>query len=211
MPPLSRPRSASGWKAGQGSRHEPARPPPRRRRARARRPWALAGAVTVGSLPGAPRPGSQRGALPRLAWWSRPRGRRHDRSRRDEVADALARARSAPGRGGGRGAGCGRLRHPVDAAPASSAHRRLDTVRPSEGAGGWPDAGVVSAQEPVSLHRDTAIHDDVEAAVLGDRRGLPADDPELEPEDASARRDRLMGMRRTVLGATEDIDDLERS
>ena len=59
------------------------------------------------------------------------------------------------------------------------------------------------------LDRRAAIHDDAKTGFVRDPRGFPVDDPELEPETAGARFDRLQRVRDAQLRSTEDIDDVE--
>src|SRR5258706_14959329 len=61
------------------------------------------------------------------------------------------------------------------------------------------------------LDRGAAVHHDREPAVVGDPRGLPVDDAELEPEAMCPDLDRLTGMGLAELGAAEYIDEVERA
>jgi hypothetical protein len=60
------------------------------------------------------------------------------------------------------------------------------------------------------LDRGAAVHHDRQPGLVSDPRGLPVDHPELEPQAPCAHVDRLPSMRLAQLGATEDIDDVER-
>ena len=64
---------------------------------------------------------------------------------------------------------------------------------------------------PMELDARAAIHHDLEAALDGDPTGLSARDAKLEPQAARAGRDRLTGMAGALVGASKDIDDVERT
>ena len=61
------------------------------------------------------------------------------------------------------------------------------------------------------LDGGAAVHHDRQPAFVGDPRGLPIDDPELEPQTARPDLDGFAGVRHAQLGAAEDIDDVERA
>src|SRR3954464_348336 len=81
---------------------------------------------------------------------------------------------------------------------------------------GGDDAGVEArevqaAVEARVLDLHAAVGDDVEAGARSDLRRLVAVQPELHPERARARLDRLARHRRQLVDTTEDVDDVRRA
>src|SRR5271167_911888 len=60
------------------------------------------------------------------------------------------------------------------------------------------------------LDLEAAIHDDGNAAILGDPRRLLVDHPELAPERAGTDRDSLASDRGQRIRRAEDVDDVDR-
>lgn len=74
-----------------------------------------------------------------------------------------------------------------------------------------PGAGGLAPLDPPPLDGRTAVHDDLQSCIVGDPRGLPVDHTELQPHHPGACRDSLARVRYAQLGASEDIDHLERT
>ena len=68
-----------------------------------------------------------------------------------------------------------------------------------------------SPPEPSPLDGRAAVHHDRQAAGRRDPRGLPVDDPELQPQAARPDRDGLLGVGHAQLGASEDVDHVDRA
>ena len=64
--------------------------------------------------------------------------------------------------------------------------------------------------EAAQLDCGAAVHHDVQPGLARDRRRLPVDDPELEPEAARADGHRLVRVGYDEVGAPEDVDHVER-
>ena len=67
------------------------------------------------------------------------------------------------------------------------------------------------AGDPPPLDGRAAIHHDRQAGVMRDPSRLPVDDAELEPQAACPDLHRLTSVRDAVLGASEDVDQVERA
>src|SRR5829696_854078 len=87
----------------------------------------------------------------------------------------------------------------------------IRSVRAS-GSSGQPVAYLARGptQQAGVLDLEAVVLDVGETGVLGDGAGLGAGDAELEPEGAGAAGDRLAGHLGGVLGAAEDVDDVDR-
>ena len=178
--------------------------------------------TTARSCPGSRRAGSRRSRrsgrcrpacrgrracshqLGRVARRRSARGRRRPRWRRRRRACRRSRRRRRPARASrptrARAARRRRRAGPRWVSPGSCRDEMTPGVEPGE---------VQPAVEARVLDLHAAVRYDLQPGLVGDPHRLVAVQPELDPERAGARRDRLLGDAGQVVGlAAEDVDDV---